>query len=118
IGLAPFGATAANSLAVIVDDSHLVHLDLEDFLDRSLDRMLVGVSGDAERQYLAIAPDGLFVLAIANVVGALLFHFERLLGDHRRFEHIPDRFCHNGLLYLLSFSCNALIASFVKTILS
>src|SRR5215510_4559156 len=98
IGLASDGSAAADRLAAVIGHSHLINFDFEDRLDRRFDGVLAGVVRNAKGEHLAITFDGLFVFAVTDVVRALLFHLESLLSDHRRFEHIPNRW-HNFYLY-------------------
>src|SRR5215207_3942963 len=77
-GLAPLEAAAPRLLAHVVDGAHRVHLDVEDALDGRLDLRLRRLHVHAEGQELA-------------AVLRLLLGDERLLGDDRRFDDVPDR---------------------------
>src|SRR5829696_5439655 len=77
-GLAPLEAAAPRLLAHVVDGAHRVHLDVEDALDGRLDLRLRRLHVDAEGQELA-------------AVLRLLLGDERLLGDDRRLDDVPDR---------------------------
>src|SRR5215210_6321605 len=77
-GLAPLEAAAPRLLAHVVDGAHRVHLDVEDALDGRLDLRLRRLHVHAEGQELA-------------AVLRLLLGDERLLGNDRRLDDVPDR---------------------------
>src|SRR5215207_2959337 len=77
-GLAPLEAAAPRLLAHVVDGAHRVHLDVEDALDGRLDLRLRRLHVYAEGQELA----GVLRLLLGD---------ERLLGDDRRLDNVPDR---------------------------
>ncbi len=100
IGLFPVrfatgGAATPDGLAPVVNHPDLVYFHLEDRLDGPLDRVLGRALCHAESEDLAVAPDGLLVFAVADIHRALFFHLKRLFRDHGRFEHVPNRICHN-----------------------